>query len=85
MRIGWEHFHIHANLCKYVDSGCALDTRYLTKERHFLLDRLHVAVDFLVNVLYLTFEVLNALTDGPEHELVMLREVSFNGKGYLFL
>ena len=28
---------------------------------------------------------LNALADGSEHELVMLREVSFNGKGYLFL
>ena len=85
MRIGREHFHVHANLCKYVDSGCALDSRYFTKERHFFLDRLHVAVDFLVNLIYLTFEILNAPADGSEHKLVVLCEVSFNGKCYLFL
>ena len=85
VRIGGEHFHVHANLCKYVDSGRAPDSRYFAKERHFLLDRLHVAVDFLINVLYLTFEVFNTLADGPEHELVVLHEVSLNGKGYLLL
>ena len=81
MRIGWEHFHIHTNLSKYVNGGCALDSWYLAQERHFFLDRLHVTVDFLVDILYLTFEVLDALADGTKHELMMFREVAFHSKG----
>ncbi|MCC8118838.1 MAG: hypothetical protein LIP09_08870 [Bacteroidales bacterium] len=79
-----EHFQVHADFCQQLLGGDSIYPRDLAQARDLLGERLHPALDLLVEVGNLFLYVHDARADGADHELVVFRELAFNCQRYLF-